>query len=70
VSELESYAQELTDEIFLETEEEDGVDDFPIPAFSTQIILEVFRITNETSFKFFRGRRSQFRKQFKGYFNN
>jgi len=42
VSQIESYAQELTDEVFLETEEEDGVDAFPIAAFTTQIILETF----------------------------
>jgi hypothetical protein len=46
VSELESYAQELVDQVFLETEEEDGVDAFPIPAFTTQIISEACHITN------------------------
>jgi hypothetical protein len=40
VSEFESYAQEPTEEDFLETEEEDGVDASPIPAFTTQIISE------------------------------
>jgi hypothetical protein len=45
MSELESYAPELTDEIFLETEEEDGADAFPIPTFTIQIISEAYQIT-------------------------
>ena len=51
MSELESYAQELKDEVFLETEEKHSFDAFPIPAFTTQIILEAFHITNEISVK-------------------